>query len=532
MNKQRNKLPKAAKPQRAAATEAKGRKMRATFQPKTARRLTYIVGFALIYALLSWGYGDVLARAQQESYISASPTTMQHLLSQPLGGIYWLARWALLAYKCLWVGALLLAFVYTLTARLTDYALRLPRRFEGVGFIVPLTQVGWMLWRGTNLYYKNEPSLFIVVAMCVLLVTALAALAVWVVVRRRAQQQTAKRVRPYGLLVAALLSIGMTWAARHYNENVVLTAKMQLLTQQERWDDIIALARQARRPSRAVAAYHAVALEESDQLLEGMFDIPYDFPKINFDKKDGNEEYGIFSADCNLHAGLLNAAYRNGMDHVVMNGPSVYHYKLMAVAALLNNERSLCQKYLSLIGAMPFEQSFVNGLTELLRQPSRIKEDATLAHILSLSPLENNTEQNYRQPLFLGYNAGVLQGTNATLVTSAAACLYAKDLQAFLPRAMALAQKGHALPQCMQQAICIMAMKDRSLLNEFPQVNRFVMDEVTNLLIDCKPYINDHQALRRELKDKWLGTYAYYYYTENNDPDQVEKPKSTKTQVN
>ena len=37
----------------------------------------------------------------------------------------------------------------------------------------------------------------------------------------------------------------------------------------------------------------------------------------------------------------------------------------------------------------------------------------------------------------------------------------------------------------------------------------------------------DRLRLRHELRDRWLGTYVYYYYTENNDPDQVMKPNST-----
>ena len=42
---------------------------------------------------------------------------------------------------------------------------------------------------------------------------------------------------------------------------------------------MVSEARTAQQPSRSVAAYHAIALIQTDQLLEGMFDIPYDFPK-------------------------------------------------------------------------------------------------------------------------------------------------------------------------------------------------------------------------------------------------------------
>ena len=65
------------------------------------------------------------------------------------------------------------------------------------------------------------------------------------------------------------------------------------------------------------------------------------------------------------------------------------------------------------------------------------------------------------------------------------------------------------------------------LLQQFPQVGRFVPDEIRSFLLDAKPYVGDRLRLRHELRDRWLGTYVYYYYTENNDPDQVMKPNST-----
>lgn len=60
-------------------------------------------------------------------------TRCTYLLSQPLGHWYWLLRWPLLLFKWAWVGGLLLAGIYTLTARFTDAAFRLPRKWEGVG---------------------------------------------------------------------------------------------------------------------------------------------------------------------------------------------------------------------------------------------------------------------------------------------------------------------------------------------------------------------------------------------------------------
>lgn len=503
------------------------------FQVSTARKLVYVVGFVAIYLLLAWGYGDVLARAEQESYVSASTDTMYYLLSQPLGHWYALLRWPLLLFKCPWVGALLLAALYTLTARLADVALRLSCPLEGVGFIVPLAQVGWMIWRGSNLYYKHEPSMFLAVAVYVLGAVALLAWVSWFITRKQVRNVPAK-VCPIGLVVTLILTVATAGAAHYFNQNEILLARMQLMQWQQDWEGMVDAARSAQRPDRVVAAYHAVALEEQDQLPDGVFDIPYDYPKARLDTIEGNEEYGQFLADCNFHAGLINAGYRCAMDHVVMNGPSLISYKRMAMCALLNGEKTLCRKYLKLISEMPFESAFVEKYTAMLNDAKLIDDDAELKHVLSLAPKEEKFEQNYLSPLFLGYNTGLNQGTDATLVTSAVACLYQKDLQAFYLRAQLMAQKGMNLPMCMQEALCILALKHPELhiQEQFSQIGQFVPGSVNSFLIDAKPYTNDHLALRHELRKQWLGTYMYYYYTENNDPDQVRKEVKKQSEVN
>ncbi len=508
-------------------SSGKGRLSRG-FSPRAARWLTYGVGFVVLYAFLVWGYGDVLMRAEQESYISSSPDTMYYLTSQPFGHVYALARWVLVLFKWAALGGVLLAGMWSLTARLADYAFRVPRRWEGVGFLLPLLQMGWIAWRGTNLYYNNEPSLFLLVAFAVLLVAALLALGAWLITRKwQKAVAPVSSVRPWGGLAAWVVIAASWFAVCWFNQNEIYTARMQRLQESQQWDEMIDLAKQARRPSRAVAAYYACALEETDQLLNGLFDIPYEFPRVRLDSLKGTEEYGLFLPDCSFHAGVVNASYRTAMDKVVCTGPRLCYFKRMAVCALLNNEPALCRKYLALIDAVPFEHAFVERYAPMVANRKLIEEDAELKHVLSLAPMENNFEQNYRTPLFLGYNMGISRGTDASLVTSAAACLYSKDLQAFLPRAQVLAQKGLPFPQSLQQAICILALKNPDLLDAFPQVNNFVANEVTSFLLDAKPYAKDRLALRHNLRDKWLGSYMYYYYTENNDPDQLMRPKES-----
>ena len=98
---------------------------------KISARTAYAIGFALFYGFFSFTYGDVLVRAEQESFFSFDASLMKYVLDQACGHLYWAGRFVLLACKNAWTGALLLAAVAALTAWLADRALRLPAKLRG-----------------------------------------------------------------------------------------------------------------------------------------------------------------------------------------------------------------------------------------------------------------------------------------------------------------------------------------------------------------------------------------------------------------
>ena len=501
--------------QQKAAAQKGGGKMPA----KIAARTAYAIGFALFFGFFSFTYGDVLMRAEQESFFSFDASLMKYVFDQSNGYLYWAGRFVLLACKNAWTGALLLAAVFTLTAWLIDRTLRLPAKQCGAGFVLPAAVGGWMLWRGTNIYYKSEPSLIVLVPLGLLLLAALAA-AVSRLLKGRYAFPTDASAKPFGAAVPALCVAVLIAYAHIYNSNVMLSARVQNLAQRAEWEQIIEEVRAAKRPTRTPAAYHAIALVQTGQLLEGMFDIVYDYPDARLDLIEGGEEYAMFVPDANLYAGLVNAGYRTNMDHVVMDGPRLYYLKRMVQCAILNEEHRLAEKYLDIISHNPFEGEFVEKYTALNNNPKAVEEDAELAAIRTLLPREQRFEQSYRMPAFLGYNVGLTEGSDATLITSAAACLYSKDLQAFLLRAQILAQKGFGMTKSVMQALAIMSLKDPNIEKMF-NIPPYVQNEVRSFLVEAKPYVKDRYELRKNLKKNWLGSYMYYYYCENNEPDQV-----------
>ena len=86
--------------QQKTAAQKGGGKMPA----KIAARTAYAIGFALFYGFFSFTYGDVLVRAEQESFFSFDASLMKYVLDQSNGYLYWAGRFVLLACKNAWTG--------------------------------------------------------------------------------------------------------------------------------------------------------------------------------------------------------------------------------------------------------------------------------------------------------------------------------------------------------------------------------------------------------------------------------------------
>lgn len=508
--------------------------------------LPYALTFLAMWAFCFFVYGDVFVRAAEANFVTTDAMQMKFLTDRPFGYIYWAARFLLLTYKSLWAGSLILALLLTFAVVLADRVLRLPRRWRGASSVVVALIPAWMMWRGTSLYYKNEPSLIFLIPVAALVALGIAALLGRCLCRRKAgcaHSGTAACSKPWGAAVAVVVGLLLAGGATLWNENVILTARMQNAVWQGDWESLVEDGVSARRATRSVAAYYAIGLVQTHRLLDGLFDIAYDFPDSRLDKKDGSEEYGLFLSDCNFYAGLVNASYHSAMEHIVMNGPNLYYLKRMAVCAILNGETALAEKYLALIGSVPFETAFVQKYTPMVHDRKQVESDAEQACVLSLYPQESRFEQYYRMPAFLGYNIGLMSGSEATLETAIAACLYSKELQRCQPHIQIFVQRhqGSVLPQCVQQAVALAAVSNPAMRQAFPDIVQSQQPQLNAFLVEAAPIIRERTAamagksekeqadikldynrrLRKELRENWLGSYFYYYYCENNEPNQV-----------
>lgn len=510
-----------------------------------SRRVIFGIGFVLLWFFCSLTYGDVFRHIGDENFVCTDRTPMFYILRLPYGHLIWAARFLLVPFQNQWLGGGFMALLLTLIAALLETGLPRGSRYSGWGFLPAVGLLFYFVEQDFNLFLRHEPSTFMLTTIAAVGISCIYAAIVKITCSRRKilssktirEKTKIKTPHQWHLPLLFLLSIaayaGLTTRAILGHENVRISCRLQNQLAAEAWDDMIETARKAKHPCRTIAALHAIALEEKDVLIEGMFALPYNFQEPALDDIGGDDEGINYLADCNLHAGLINPAYRLSMENTVVHGPRLHNFKRMAVCALLTGERALAKRYLNLIEKMPFQHRFVAHYRALLNDSTRIALQPTLAHIHSLRPVEEKFEQNYQQPTFLGYNTQIKQGTDAALLTSVAACLYSKNLDAFLIRADALRSKMQ-LPDIALEAIAIASVKRQGLLEHFPEVTPLVISRLEAFVNEAAPFLEgrdrmDPEELKQSrhdmaetLRANWLGTYMYYYYCGNLNETKQE----------
>lgn len=505
---------------------------------KRQSAIIYGVGFLLLALFCSWIYGDVFRQIAEEDFVCSDAEAMAYVRRLAWGNLFWAARYVLLVFKNQWLGGILMAAVLTLSAWLIDRLVAARNTLlTGLGFVPAIALLSWMVYRGYNLFLRCEISTFVIQTLA-LFAVALVLGIVGIVLHRRAAAPVRKL--PFAAFAAVALYFGLVWQAFGPGQNVRTSCKMQNLMLEEDWEAMADAARSCRQPSRSVAAFYVIALVQQNDLLNHVFDIPYNYPKLKLDNIGGDDEGINYIADCNLFAGMPNAGYHTSMENHVMVGPRLHTYKRMAICAILNDEPQLAERYLNLISKVPFEQDFVERFTPYVGHTDLLVQEPMFANILQLYPRENRFEQNYRQPIFLGYNVGLLSGSDATLLTSVATCMYSKDLNNLLLRTNFLQQKMPNLPLPVQQSIAVASLNRDGLLDNYPSVkaNQMLMPELRRFIEDAKPFLDRQKAapdeeaknaLRAEmaeaLREDWLGSYYYYYYCGNID-QTVKKTES------
>lgn len=487
----------------------------------------YATGFVLLLLYCGWEFGPVFRHLAEENYFSTDSMLMEHVTSESGGYLYWGGRFLLMMFQWQWFGAIILALMLTFCAWCIDKLL--PQKFWGAGFVVPSAILLWTAWRGYNLYMRCDPSQWLVVTVIAVVVCAV--IAIVAKFFRKKQETTEIPIkRQFGMMIMLASIIIISAYAWIFRQNVILSCDMQNKMLKENWQGMVDDALSARHPDRSVAAFYAIARNQQHLLLETLFELDMSYDDPHLDDIEGLQEGENYIADMDFNAGMMLSTYRVAQGHLCLLGPRLRYYKMLAISAIIEGDQALARRFLALIDKMPGQGDFVDRYTYLLENPDSAEGYPAIIRLLDVAPQitqEMNSkgvfEQDFRQPVFIGYNLATTLVNNESMVTSMAAALYVKNLNNVIARAKNMQAQGVTLPLCVQQAVVIASLTKPDLLKSF-NIDSSVIQSVKAFSQDASPFMNDDDKSKAAdaLRDAWKGSYMYYYFCGNINSSKDE----------
>lgn len=500
---------------------------------------SHLVFFFATWLLLGLYYGDVLYIAQQNSFFSTQSILMQFVTShQPYGYLWWIGRACLQLFYYPWLGSLFTALMLSVISGLCNYVFRFSSKLFLLQFLPAFIWLGHCFYLGYDLYYQTETGKILGIPFCILVILILQSLFMRTFSKKRIhtaflEKNSNRKSNWIRVSTLIILPLAFVAANEHFRPYVRPTAHMQRALQQEDWEEMKNTARTCGVSARPIAAYYAIALMQTGEITQSLFDIEYNYADIYLHDRSGSKDFGTnyYEADGNFYAGLINSAYRNAMERLTMEGPTALTLKMLAECSLLNGENKTCDKYLDILETMPFEQQFVERTRTLNRQPQLIAQDIRFSKVLNLLPSNDSFETLYKEPTFLGYNICLTQGRSMdALNASLAACLYTKLMPDFLMRTEPLLNS--TLPRNVEDALTMASKQNPNISRMFPT------SEISNsryelFLKMAAPYKGKKEEAARALKEQFLGFYPYYYFYGNLNATQSNKnTQKTEQSVN
>ncbi len=477
----------------------------------------------LTYLWAAWYMGDVLQMARERSFWVASSEQMEFLLAQEYGGLWYVGRLLMMLYSNPWLGALPLALMLTWSTWCLGYSMRLSARWRWVQYLPVGGYMMWLSYEGVNLFYENEAGAIMGIPFCATLI-----LSVWAGIIASFSRKKAPAIigipadeAPWhnwaqvGALVAVMAAQGIfTEVCRPY---VRVIARLNVQLHQNDWEGIKETARaNATMSHRPIAAPYAIALVNTGQQCDRMYDIRLDYDSLYIHRRNCEPELNtlpLYQEDCDYHAGFAQTCIHHAMERMTMIGPNIHSLHLLTKCALLTGEWQVARKYLRILSDVPFEDDFVKKYSLYVENTEKINADPEMAMIRKLEPIHDSFENMYQQPVFLGYNLALTEGRSRdALLNSLAVCIYSKSMPAFMMRVQAL--QGTTPPENVADALCLMSAKDESILQRFPMLD-LRHNRLVSAIGKMRPYMKDRAGHALELFDEYQGYYPYYYYFGN-----------------
>lgn len=478
--------------------------------------------FVLTYVWAAWYYGDVLRMARERSFWVASTDEMDFLLGKEFGGLWYLGRLGLQLFRFPWLGGLVVALTVTVGTWCLGYSMRLSAKWRWIQYLPAGAYMLYIAYEGINLFFENEGGIILGIPFCIVLILLIWTALIASFSRKkmpalvgRPKDETWQQNWVQVLVLAVIFGAQAAWTelARPYTRVI---ARMNVCLLNSDWRGIMDVARaNADISHRPIAAMYAIALVETEQIADRMYDIRLDYDSLYLHGQSGEHSLSLclYQEDCDYYAGFVETCIHHAIERVTMIGPNIHSLELLTKCSILRGETEAAYKYLRILKDVPFEGDFVRKYMAYAGDSAMVADDPEMAMIRRLEPIHDSFENDYQQPTFMGYNLALREGRSKNaLLNSLACCIYTKVMPAFLMRTEPL--QGQTPPENVCDALCLMATKDPGIMKRFNGLDlHYTL--MRSRIAEMRPYMKDRPKYARELFPKFKGYYPYYYFFGN-----------------
>ena len=297
------------------------------------------------------------------------------------------------------------------------------------------------------------------------------------------------------------------------DQNFRMELKLQHLTEKYKWNEIIKEAKKISEPTKAIVAYRAIALANTNHLSQQLFNFPCHYKSTPSTYVSGFESAYYYS-DLYFYASFPNVAYLWDMEFMVVSGANFYLLKQMALCAILNGEKELASKYLNVLKQSLFYKTWAEKQEQYNNNPEIITQNSVYKQIKQYMP-----EDNFVIPIKLPFPFHYQELREISFLKNMERCilasLYIKDLGQFM-QIMQFLDGEQELPDCMQEGLIMYALlnNDFNLSNNF-KISERIKNKVTNCITEYNKYRNDPKTAEERLKKEYEGSYCYFYFFAN-----------------
>ncbi len=320
------------------------------------------------------------------------------------------------------------------------------------------------------------------------------------------KERTIHKLQPYAnMAIGLLLMVGVAVGCKHH-KTFDDELRLQHLAHIGEWEQMTKEMKKMQETTRVIAAYRAVALIATDQLVDKIFNYDYRYYHSLFPHYC--EEVSYYP-ELLLLGSMPQVSYRWCMEFFTDTDKKLYLVKHMALCSFINEEYELTQRYLRLLKETQFYKQWAEEMSNCLDNPDDYyKKYPYLVRVKAGIPTME------RSGIFNGATTVYDRFTalpNITAIKRLYTRLYRRQLDELEKETLRshMLQKGK-LPKYVQEGLVLKARltNNMNILQRFP-IEKDVYEYVINF---TDYYVKHHMEKDLDVKMKKKFGYSYSYF--------------------